>query len=168
MERAKESNAKALHAKVGEGNLRRFSICSFLYFMLWKGICACLQFSHKQLLQLEKTFCCPYWVNCCRLLAVTAIAGCLLCELHCAGPRLVSARVRGRGASASVPPGARRPATGAAALEPSPDRVMEGLPFPPPAQFKYLNTAHQSVCGYISNILRIILAMLSSNRRSWG
>ena len=54
MERAKESNAKALHAKVGEGNLRRFSICSFLYFMLWKGICACLQFSHKQLLQLEK------------------------------------------------------------------------------------------------------------------
>ena len=136
--------------------------CVPFQFAAFCILCSCLQFSHKQL---EKTFCCLYWVNCCRLLAVTAIAGCLLCELHCAGPRLVSARVRGRGASASVPPGARRPATGAAALEPSPDRVMEGLPFPPPAQFKYLNTAHQSVCGYISSILRIILAMLPSNKQ---
>ena len=105
MERAKESNAKALHAKVGEGNLRRFSICSFLYFMLLLAI-----FS-QTIATIRKNLCCLYWVNCCRLLAVTAIAGCLLCELHCAGPRLVSARVRGRGASASVPPGARRPDT---------------------------------------------------------
>ena len=88
-----------------------FQFAAFCILCSGRGYVLACNFLTNNCYNQKKTFCCPYWVNCCRLLAVTAIASCLLCELHCAGPRLVSARVRGRGASASVPPGARRPDT---------------------------------------------------------